>query len=152
MSIEETPPLDEVQDRFRFWRKYKPSPNAEVPKDLWRQAEDLAKKHGVLPVAKALGVEPAELRNRASLKKSKVGRKRAATEAMTSRSLLPEVIEVASISIAADEFPKSESSSCREPSAVLTMNNGASLTLYQQLGVSELTALVSGAGGVQCSS
>ena len=151
MSIEETPPLAEVQDRFRFWRKHKPHPNAYIPKDLWRQAEDLAKKHGVLAVAKALDLNSTQLHNRIGGLKPRAKAKPKASKTETGHSLSPKVIEVASINISAADLAQAESHIGKNPNAVLTMNNGSVLSFYQPLGLSELTALINTAGGLRCS-
>ncbi|MHB8277109.1 MAG: hypothetical protein ACYDIA_05605 [Candidatus Humimicrobiaceae bacterium] len=58
------PTLEEVRDQLENWRKNKTNHREPIPKELWQQSADLAKKHSINEVSKALRLSYADLKDR----------------------------------------------------------------------------------------
>lgn len=58
------PTLDEVRNQLESWRKTKRNHREPVPKDLWQAAAELARKHSINTVSKALRLSYADLKKR----------------------------------------------------------------------------------------
>jgi hypothetical protein len=58
------PTLEEVRDELEHWRKIKRNHREPIPKDLWQAAADLARKHSVKTVSKALRLRYTDLKER----------------------------------------------------------------------------------------
>lgn len=56
------PTLDEVRNQLENWRKNKRNHREPVPKDLWQAAAELARKHSINTVSKALRLSYADLK------------------------------------------------------------------------------------------
>lgn len=55
--------VEQVRARFAQWRQARPG-RSRIPRDLWSAAADLARRHGVHPVARTLGLNDHSLRQR----------------------------------------------------------------------------------------
>jgi len=58
------PTLEEVRNKLEHWRKIKRNHREPIPKDLWQAAAELARKHSINTVSKALGLSYADLKDR----------------------------------------------------------------------------------------
>lgn len=58
------PTIEEVCDKLEHWRKIKRNHREPIPKDLWQAAAELARKHSINKVSKALHLSYADLKNR----------------------------------------------------------------------------------------
>jgi len=56
--------LEEVRDQLESWRRNKINHREPIPKDLWQAAANLARKHSINVVSKALRLSYADLKNR----------------------------------------------------------------------------------------
>jgi len=146
------PSLSDVRRKLNRWRKSRSGPKANIPKEIWREAAELARLHETKEVAFELQLEPRRLQMRVDRLKRKPGRPRKPIPLAKKMARTPKIVEVASINIPASELPMSNLKASKNPNAVLTMAGGASLALYGQLGAKELQALITAAGGLQCSS
>jgi hypothetical protein len=54
-----TPDLEDLRRQFAAWRKTRKHRD-RTPEQLWSSAADLARRHGVNPIAKALGAAAHE--------------------------------------------------------------------------------------------
>jgi hypothetical protein len=57
------PSLEEVQNRFRIWRKTRKK-RTTIPKDLWQAAVELTQYYSINTVSKALGLSYTDLKKR----------------------------------------------------------------------------------------
>ena len=57
------PTLEEVSNQFENWRKNKRNHREPIPKKLWQAAAELAKKHSINQVSKALHLSYADLKD-----------------------------------------------------------------------------------------
>ena len=57
------PTLEEICDQLEHWRKIKKNHREPIPKKLWQAAADLARKHSINEVSKALRLSYADLKN-----------------------------------------------------------------------------------------
>ena len=142
--------LVELHEEIQKWRAERSTLRAHIPKQIWDQAADLAKSMGAGRVARKLGLNPTRLKERAGLKVQRAQSAKKIASDQSSGSTVPQLIEVARINIPAAELPMKSSDSSPHPSAMLTTPNGATLTLFQDLGASELEALASVVGGGRC--
>ena len=58
------PTLEEVRNKLEHWRKIKRNHREPIPKDLWQAAAEIARKHSINQVSKALHLSYADLKNR----------------------------------------------------------------------------------------
>ena len=58
------PTLDEVRNQLESWRKNKRNHREPIQKDLWQDAAELARKHSINTVSKALRLSYADLKDR----------------------------------------------------------------------------------------
>ena len=58
------PTIEEVKNQLENWRKNKRNHREPVPKDLWQAAVELARKHSINTVSKALRLSYADLKDR----------------------------------------------------------------------------------------
>ena len=58
------PTLEEVKNQLENWRKSKKNHRQPIPKDLWQAVADLARKHSIATVSKALRLSYADLKDR----------------------------------------------------------------------------------------
>ena len=58
------PTIEGVKNQLENWRKNKRNHREPVPKDLWQAAVELAKKHSINTVSKALRLSYADLKDR----------------------------------------------------------------------------------------
>jgi hypothetical protein len=56
-----------VRNEIGHWRRTKTGRTTPMPEDLWKAATELARAHGVYPIAKALGVSYEPLKRRAAV-------------------------------------------------------------------------------------
>jgi len=56
------PTLEEVRDKLENWRKIKRNHREPIPKDIWQAAAELARKHSINTVSKALRLSYADLK------------------------------------------------------------------------------------------
>jgi len=63
-SLSIQPTLDEVKNQLENWRKNKKNHREPIPKKLWQTAADLARKHSINEVSKALRLSYADLKER----------------------------------------------------------------------------------------
>ena len=63
-TISIQPTLEEVRNQLESWRKHKINHRELMPKDLWQQAAELARKHSIATVSKALRLSYADLKER----------------------------------------------------------------------------------------
>jgi len=57
--------VDALSNRIENWRRSRLK-RGRMPEDLWREAADLARRHGVTRISEALGVGFASLKRRAA--------------------------------------------------------------------------------------
>jgi len=57
------PTLEEVRDKLEHWRKIKRNHREPIPQNLWQATADLARKHSINKVSKALHLSYADLKN-----------------------------------------------------------------------------------------
>jgi hypothetical protein len=57
------PEFEDLRRQFAAWRKTRKHRD-RTPEELWRLAADLARRHGVNPIAKALGLDYHNLKRR----------------------------------------------------------------------------------------
>lgn len=57
------PTLEEVQDKFRIWRKSRKK-RTSIPRDLWQAAIEQTKSYSINTVSKALGLSNTDLKKR----------------------------------------------------------------------------------------
>ena len=57
------PTLEEVQNRFRIWRKSRKK-RTSIPRDLWQAAIELTQYYSINIVSKALGLSYTDLKRR----------------------------------------------------------------------------------------
>ena len=65
ISKNENNALNNLKLKINSWRIHKKSRGERMPKDLWREAAELACKHGPLVVAKGLHIDYSRLRREA---------------------------------------------------------------------------------------
>jgi hypothetical protein len=58
------PTVEEVRTQLENWRKNKINHREPIPKELWQAAVELAKKHSINAVSKALRLSYADLKDR----------------------------------------------------------------------------------------
>ena len=58
------PTLEEVSAQLENWRKNKRNHREPIPKNLWQAAAELARKHSINEVSKALRISYADLKDR----------------------------------------------------------------------------------------
>ena len=58
-----TDEVERVRVRFALWRQSRPG-RSRIPEELWLAAVELARSHGVHPIARALGLNDQALRRR----------------------------------------------------------------------------------------
>ncbi|MBM3709060.1 MAG: hypothetical protein FJW61_01360 [Actinobacteria bacterium] len=56
--------IDEIRSQLENWRQNKRNHREPIPKELWQAAADLAKKHSINTVSKALRLSYADLKVR----------------------------------------------------------------------------------------
>ena len=56
------PNLDEIRSQLENWRKNKTNKREPIPKDIWQAAVELARKHSIATVSKALRLRYASLK------------------------------------------------------------------------------------------
>ena len=138
--------IDEVRSRIDAWREARPGTGRHMPKILWAAAAQLAKVHGVGPIARELELNSNRLKQRAGIKNT--GRR---VKMDPGANAPVRMIEVAPIQFSTADHP-SCALQAQNPTAVLAAPNGVSLTLYQQLDSQGLAALIRAATeGAACS-
>lgn len=138
--------IAEIRSRIDAWRIARPGSGRHMPKVLWAAAAQLAKLHGVGAVAKQLALNSYRLKRYTNCKSANALRRSTPNPSTGGASV--QVIEVAPIHITGADHLKSAA----HPTAVLTVPNGVSLTLYQHLDSNGVAALIRAAtAGVVCS-
>jgi len=57
------PTLEDVRSKLEHWRKVKRNHREPIPKDIWQAAADLARKHSINTVSKALRLSYTDLKD-----------------------------------------------------------------------------------------
>ena len=65
------PTLEEVQDRFRNWRKTR-TRRTSIPRDLWKAAIEQTQYYSINTVSKALGLSYTDLKRRVKASRTDV--------------------------------------------------------------------------------
>jgi hypothetical protein len=65
------PTLEEVQDRFRIWRKTRKK-RTSIPRDLWKAAIEQTQSYSINIVSKALGLSYTDLKRRVKASRANV--------------------------------------------------------------------------------
>ena len=65
------PSLEEVQDRFRIWRKTRKK-RTSIPRDLWKAAIEQTQSYSINIVSKALGLSYTDLKRRVKASRANV--------------------------------------------------------------------------------
>ena len=59
--------LERLQERFEYWRRENGPGRRRIPGDLWSEASVLARRHGVVKVARTLRLDYATLKKKAGV-------------------------------------------------------------------------------------
>ena len=65
------PTLEEVQDRFKIWRKTRKK-RTSIPRDLWKAAIEQTQYYSINIVSKALGLSYTDLKRRVKASRTEV--------------------------------------------------------------------------------
>ena len=85
------PTFEQVRERLERWRKIKKH-REPIPKDIWQDATELAKKHSIYKVSKALSLNYINLKTRVYGTSKQPGNKKTPFIEINQPILMPEMV------------------------------------------------------------